>query len=229
MNRFDINLICPLCGINGVQHNGRRYIAREHIPPRSLFIKGTSDLITIPSCQECNNLTSHHDEEFKISMGLYLGSSAPDFWQDIRQSLNKNEKRRRKRTHIIESMSTTLTKSPTGRWGHKVLVERDSIDLVVTKITKGLHWHFTKNILPSDIIPKIIFLNQGAMIHPETQQILNKYGQMLKVANGNFQAHHAFIPNEKHASLWKLSFYGVDCFLVGIKPKILGSEIPAAE
>ncbi len=218
MSKFDPDLICPLCGKNGVQHNGKRYIAREHVPPRSLFIEGTSDLITIPSCMECNNLTSHHDENFKISMGLYLGSFSPAFWQETRASLNKNEIRKAKRSHILENTSPLLTKSPIGLWGHRVLVERQPIDLVIRKIAKGLHWHFTNVVLSSEADVDIILFNQGQIIDPDTQKNFDQFGRKLTVANGAFQAHYALVPNEDHASLWKFSFYGVDCFIVGIKP-----------
>ncbi|ELE7134575.1 hypothetical protein RB977_004061 [Vibrio harveyi] len=36
--------------------------AREHVPPKSFFKKGTSNLITIPACRECNNKKSSDDE-----------------------------------------------------------------------------------------------------------------------------------------------------------------------
>ena len=221
MNRkFNPQLICPLCGINRPRHNGRRYISREHVPPKSLFLERTNNLITIPSCDKCNNGTSRHDEDFKIGMGIYLGSNMPDIWKETRHSLDKDEPRRKKRNSILEKTSPVLTCSSTGRWGHKITIDRTPIDAVVKKIVRGLHWYISGIVLPSKIDLTIIMLAQDRTIHPESQNILDKFGQKIITGNGAFQAHYALVPNEPHASLWKLTLYQIDCFMIRIKPAV---------
>lgn len=41
---------------------GEGEFAREHIPPKSFFKRGTPNLITIPACRNCNNKKSSDDE-----------------------------------------------------------------------------------------------------------------------------------------------------------------------
>jgi len=52
---------CVYCGLEGE-------ITRDHIPPKKLFPKNTRNLITIPSCQKCNNDFSPLDNRFLQAM-----------------------------------------------------------------------------------------------------------------------------------------------------------------
>ena len=72
---FNFNMLCPFCGVNIVQHNGKKYISKEHVPPESIFIDkmDASGLIKIPCCTHCNNGTSKYDEQFKYLLSMQLG------------------------------------------------------------------------------------------------------------------------------------------------------------
>jgi hypothetical protein len=214
MNSFDPNLICPLCAKHQAQHDGKKYVAREHIPPSCIFIEGTSDLITVPSCKGCNNETSPLDLQFKIFMGLYLGRSAPSFWRDTLNSLNKTPQRKKMKQSIVERISPTLTKDDFGRFRHKLSMKKKYIDPVVTKIAKGLHWHVSGHCLPLDSKVTIKYLRQGESVKPEIQLLLNQHGHLIETGAGTFKAHYAITEDNNHSSIWKLIFYTADCFIV---------------
>ena len=189
MKKFDPSILCPLCGIRTPQNDGKKWIAREHIPPKSLFIVGTPDLITVPSCYECNNLTSKHDLDFQHIIGLYTGRQSTPRWKKTLQSLNKNPIRQKKKQTILENFSPVLIQTKAGWWGHQLKVEKQPIDIVVKKIVKGL------------------------------QDILNQYGKIHSIGNGSFSTHYAIAEDHDHASMWKLTFDQQDCFFVIIDPK----------
>ncbi|ASG01710.1 hypothetical protein CEG15_16335 [Vibrio anguillarum] len=54
--------------------------AREHVPPKSFFKKGTSSLITIPACRACNNKKSS-DDEFVLNI-LSMSDCSAQLFQD---------------------------------------------------------------------------------------------------------------------------------------------------
>lgn len=218
MIKYDPEMLCPLCGDRKPKTNGKKWISREHVPPKSLFLDGTSDLITVPSCDECNNLTSKYDLDFKIALGLYIGNSSPEFWKSTLVSLNKSDIRKKKKQIILNETSKILHRTQAGWWGHRIKFDKKPIKIVVSKIVKGLHWHLSKEIIPSDAKVTIQFLQQGEKVKEEIQQILNQYGKLL-VKGSCFQTQYAITVDNKHASIWKLTFYGQDCFIAIIDPK----------
>jgi hypothetical protein len=52
---------CAYCGGETNKSN----LTKEHIPPKSFFLKGSPNLLTIPVCLKCNNDKSSDDEKIK--------------------------------------------------------------------------------------------------------------------------------------------------------------------
>ncbi len=52
---------CAYCG----KKTKKSDLTREHIPPKSFFLKGSPNLLTIPVCHKCNNDKSSDDEKIK--------------------------------------------------------------------------------------------------------------------------------------------------------------------
>ena len=119
--QFNPELKCPLCGINKAQHDGKKYISKEHIPPRSI-LKDCPNHIKVPSCKSCNQDTSDLDEHFKYSMGIYLGKKhdAKELWQSSLKTLRRRKKDKEK---IIESMSKIMVPDPRGGYGYQVKID----------------------------------------------------------------------------------------------------------
>lgn len=219
MRKYDPEMLCPLCGEKKPQTNGKKWIAREHIPPQSLFVDGTSDFITVPSCEECNNGTSKYDLDFQHAIGIYTGSVSVNRWKKTLLSLNKDIIRKKKKHNILKNTSALLMRTNAGWWGHQLKVEKQPIEIVVKKIVKGLHWHFTGNVLPRDVNVTIKFLRQGEDLQKELQDILNQYGKIHSIGNDSFSTHYAIAEDHDHASMWKLTFDQQDCFFAIIDPK----------
>ncbi len=223
--KFDPNLLCPLCCENPAVHNGRKWTHREHIPPRSLFISAPSNLITIPCCNECNEGTSKHDLDFKIFLGIREGHKKPEIWIDTLRTLNQSDIRKKKKQTIIDRTSKLVFQTREGWFGHMIPFKKYPITIVIKKIIRGLYWHLTHKYIPPTAEIAIKYLRQGEPVPPEIQKILNQYGQILSRGK-DFRVQYTIAKNHEFASMWKLSFYNEDCFIVIVasdlkKPKTL--------
>lgn len=49
---------CVYCGKQGP-------VTRDHVPPKGIFAKPRPDLITVPSCKDCNQDASKDDQYFR--------------------------------------------------------------------------------------------------------------------------------------------------------------------
>jgi len=217
-HKFDSNLICPLCGINPAKHDGKKYVSREHIPPECIFIERTADLITVPSCHECNNGTSKYDIEFKIALGLHIGSRASAIWNFTRISLDKTEGRKKRRKEILDNTSENLTDNRFGILGHQYNFPSEPINTAIKKICKGLHWYISGHCLQSDCIVEVTFLANGQQTNERMSSIFKDYGSQLKTGKGAFKAEYMFPNDRTDISIWRLSFYEIPCFEVNISP-----------
>lgn len=217
--KFNPDLICPFCADNTVEHNGEKYISREHVPPLCIFTGHNDDLITIPSCKECNNGTSKYDIELKFALGIHLGRTSQEFWQSTRESLKKDKPSRKKRQkEIIQSIPDEITDNGFGVVGHKIPFKSKPVNIVISKICKGLHWYVSNQLLPKNCKIDINFIHRGQKLDKNISQLFDKFGQILSTGNATFKATYALPIDEINASIWLLEFYGQPCFLVTIRP-----------
>jgi hypothetical protein len=216
---FDPNLICPLCGVESAQHNGKRYVEREHIPPKSVLISqtGTDNLITVPSCENCNRGTSNWDEEFKICLGFRLGghlSVSHPMMASAFRSLRKNKRLREK---YYEAISPILVRSPVG-YVHPAVLDEAPLNNGIRKIARGLHWHVTGEVIPPHVDPEITAVEQGRSLDAKSTQIFVEFGTVIEKCGNMFEAVWA-VPNDApNSSIWLLRFCNQDCFIIAFRP-----------
>lgn len=211
-------MLCPLCAKNKAQHNGKKYISKEHIPPQSIFIKNKENLITVPSCNACNAGTSRLDEKFKATLGLYIGRQVPKLWQETLNTLNYRNNTSYKKS-VLEQISPIQIKFESFGWGHKAQIEAEPIKAVIKKIARGLHWHVTKEIVPSNNEITVYLLQQRQQAHPEIRSTLKQHGHTIITGGGDFQADYAIVTDRKYSSMWLFRFYNEDCFIAIIHPE----------
>ncbi|MEZ0259751.1 MAG: hypothetical protein ACAH80_02000 [Alphaproteobacteria bacterium] len=211
---FDAKLLCPLCGERQSQHTGYRYISREHIPPQSIFVDKTDDLITVPSCKECNHGTKDFDEKFKAILGLYFGYERPALWNSVRGTVRKNQKMGRS---FLENTSVHLAPYGQGEMGHPAKIEAVPVNIVVKKIVRGLHWHVTKNVLPPTAQITVVLVEQRNELSPDVKAIFERFGRWLESGGGCFQAQYAIVEDQS-SSIWRLRFYDEDFCTAYVEP-----------
>ena len=222
--RVDLELVCPFCAKNYVQHNGKNYINEEHVPPKCLFIhkRDKHGLITIPSCKDCNQGTSIIDEKFKINLGIYLESDSEDkevFYGSMLRTLNHKPSWR---NEILSKISDILLPYNRG-YGHPIALDSEVLYLGARKIIRGLHWRVTGEVLPASDEPTVKLLEQGSnsiKLDAKTREIFDEFGKVIEKCGDIFKVVYAVPVDCKSASMWLISFYGENVFLGFTHPSI---------
>ncbi len=216
----NLELTCPFCGINKVQHNHKKFIGMEHVPPKCIFTNVLKkDLITIPSCHKCNNSTSQMDEKFIYHLSIYLGidtKAKQHLWNKSRSLLKKKPNWR---TDILQNTSQLYLPYYQG-YGRQTKLDARIIKTVAEKIIRGLHWYFTETVLPPDIKLTIELLKQGTDVEAldKSISILLNNGKILSKCEGQFEVIYNIATDSNHASVWLIKFYGENVILGIVTP-----------
>jgi hypothetical protein len=176
-------------------------------------------MITVPSCQQCNRGTNKLDEEFKTQLSVMLGNKTPltkEFWTRAATTRRKSRHLHRK---IDEQISPILVRTPIG-YQHPVGLNRDTIDTVVGKIVRGLHWSITKQVFSSDVLPEIFPLSNFESPPPNIMALLREFGHSIQKCGKQFEVIYAYTDGTSPSSIWLLRFYEHDCFWVALRPHL---------
>jgi hypothetical protein len=146
-SRVKKNGSCAYCGKNGP-------LTRDHIPPKSLFAKPLPpDLITVGCCFECNNDPSKDDEYFRLALSIRYDvdrSQAKDAAESALRSLRRKEQQGFTRSFLSSTREVDIyTKD--GQYlgtGGEYDVDLERLNLVATRIIRGLYHHHFKKIIP---------------------------------------------------------------------------------
>lgn len=219
ITKFDPNLICPLCGINSVQHNGKKYISCEHILPKSVFFdrEDRDGLITVPSCYSCNNGTSGQDEIFKCFLStILLGVDTPQKRELFKSCKKTFDKKPNWRANIIKSVSPLLVLYGQG-YGHPVYVDMEPIERVIVKIIRGLYWKVTGMVADSGASVTIKYIEQGRSLDGELLHMFQTFGKCIQKCKNQFEAIFVIENMSSSSSAWLIRFYSQDFCLVFLK------------
>lgn len=188
--------LCVLCGINTAT-------TKEHVPPKTIFLyPRPSNLITVPSCKQCNNGTSKNDEKFKVYLGLHSAMYSIEgekLFQEVLRTLERSPKLKKQ---VLRGMKDADAYTPSGikLLGYKIVPwDSDVYVKTLTKITRGLFFHHFKAIADSNIIIKEYFFNEDPDIPKDML-----YGTVI--VKGVFEYYYNRIENT-NSSIWLYKFY----------------------
>lgn len=230
--------ICVYCG-------GTARLGRDHVPPRALFGgRFPPNLITVPSCDRCNNGASKDDELFRLAYSTRRDAPSVAerdlaFAATLR-SFNKPEassfaRRIRSQTRVVERTS------PAGLYlGRGFVYEAQGapLDRVIRRITKGLFFHEKGRRLPDDCVVKPIALCRLKDLRPRRDEWFMEMIEMLLgtvptrfgTAFGYWRLWSEF---GWARSFWLFEIYGRLEFICGTHPKptgdVLGHPPPSDE
>jgi len=186
---------------------GEQANTRDHVVPSSFFPKPKpDDLITVPSCYDCNNSYSDDEEYLRNILSiadLELDGKSKDIWiQKVKRGIRRNNK-------LLKELSDSL-KIRDAYYGDLYLGKRytfkanmEKINRVIKKIIKGLFYHhygrrLSKNyrvgIFEDEQVPEELF---GLLEQLKTKEI----------GEGVFRYKHKLVTEDKNNSVWSLNFY----------------------
>lgn len=194
--------ICAICGNNEAT-------TFDHLPPKSIFPKPRPDnLITVPSCAECNNGASDLDETFRLYLALHVGNLddeiASAYFHEAIRTFEHNKKLQRE---ILGSAEPIDFATPSGIYigqGMKVLWNSTAHDAVIGRIVRGLYFHHFDEVLPPDagVSPK--------WFNRPNEEFLKAVSGLKKNVVGNNQFTYLYGRDEVSpaTSIWCFEFYG---------------------
>ena len=140
---------CAYCGF-------RDGTNRDHVPPKSLFLKPLPiDLVTVPCCHICNNGFSKLDEEFRFYLSVMEGADSPAssaFWS--KHALPTARQNRRLLRQVLHDSYRANITTPTGLSIGDQLVTRIPTRLVnqsIERMARGLYNDEFKEVLGNSV------------------------------------------------------------------------------
>ncbi len=203
----------------------------DHVPPKCLFPRPLpDDLVTVPSCKNCNKRFAVDDVYFRDALALstYEAADPPELktlHEAVRRSLLRKEFRPPARRILEGARSGWAQHRSTIAEPVKYLpIDMKRIGKTAERIVHGLHFQQTGRVLPQGYEPKVI--HGGRM--PTVNKVDLPFFERLFAPLGLAQWHsiggrafgYAFAPasDNPDATVWFLSFFGRLTFLAFTAP-----------
>lgn len=203
--------VCIFCGEN-------KPITKEHIPPKNLFGKPRPDLITVPSCFDCNNKSSDDDEYFRLvhisHWGVKIGKvgSMKDVHEAAFRGIQNPSKYKFKES-FLNSLYPVELRTPSGLYAGKewaIDVNFGRLEKSINKIVQGLFYHHYSKIIQHPYGINSFYIDTKIEPPKEFVPILSSLisSKPNIIGEGHFTYWHRFIDNQNIMSAWLLRFYG---------------------
>jgi hypothetical protein len=187
---------------------GRPADTRDHVPAKSFFPEPRpDDLITVPSCKACNESYAKDEE--------YVRNLLASTWEDgeesevVRLFNQKVTKSLVNSPALLQKMWESIEPVLVGAPGNQSVttafrVDTPRFDRVMTKISRGLHFHETRLALSSDCQTRVF-------LHPDPSRFVVIFESLAAASTRGshpevFRYRFSLTPGG--SSAWILQFYG---------------------
>jgi len=199
------NNLCIYCGKNPAS-------TKDHVPPKSFFPRPRpANLITVPSCGDCNNMFGKDDERVR---NIVTSINTTEIHPAIRQQIANNRQRSFHRAegfsnflHLLSSIELTGHQSANGEYIYKAPafnLDQEVIDRFIERMTRALL--FYENGIEWTELDVKWKLSPNIQEMPSEAQRFLLNGQVKEIGDGVFSYVGYFLQG-KVTSLWLMSFY----------------------
>ena len=222
---------CVYCGKKGE-------ISDDHIPPKNLFPPPRpNNLITVPSCKECNQTPSKDDEYFRLALSMRRDiSDHPEVLKNknkIRRSFQRPEQKGF-RASFLNSLSVVDSYTPAGIYLGKddaFRADMKRVNNVIKRIARGLFYKEKGRRLPDNYQVWIcctdyIYEHPLELTAAVMKDLITSALQSKSVTIGNdvFKYWCSFAIDEENSSAMVLSFYNRVSFLAITTPNKITAQ-----
>jgi len=217
--------LCVQCGTRPAE-------SMDHIPPKNLFARPRpNNLITVPSCNRCNQGSSDDDEYFRFCCSIRHDTAehpnAAKVWPTALRGLVKPQKRRM-HAAFRKGMKELSVSTPAGIYlgqATSYSVDLGRLNRVICRVIRGLFFHHTDRILDGDY-RAISYAIEGidgssaenvAALRSVIQPLLLK--DPIVIGQNVFSYRFQIVEDDDNASGWLLSIYEKVHFLGITVPK----------
>jgi len=182
------------------------------VPPKSFFPRPRpGHLITVPSCEDCNNIFSKDDERVRnIITSINTTEVHPAISQQIADKRNRSFQRTEgfsNLLHLLSSIELTEHKSNTGNHFYRAIafnLNQKAFDRFIERMTRALLFYengikWTELEIKWKISPDIQEI-------PSEAQTFLLNGKIKEIGDGVFSYVGYFLQG-KATSLWFMNFY----------------------
>lgn len=156
--------ICIYCGET-------KRLTRDHVPPKCLFDKSTTDnMITVPCCVRCNHEASLDDEYFRMVVSLRRDSGGhPEIQKIIPATLRafSNPAKRGLTKSFFAKCQEIELHTPSGLFVERTEayeVDNARLNRVARRIMKGLFYHEKQHRLPDTYDCQSMILDRSLIL-----------------------------------------------------------------
>lgn len=221
------------CGTNTEQ------LTRDHIPPKGLFPPlRRENLITVPSCLNCNNSSSSNDnyliEMFSMCHGICEQPEFSPLWEKQLRGFKRPQSQQRVK-FLQEKIRLFDVQSPDGLTVEKLPafpLDRKKIETSIKKIVIGLFFHHKGIKLPDEY--DVLCFPKGFMEDPniwfkdptliEIRKHLNKE-KCHNLGKGVLRYKYFATEEDKNTTIWVLMFFKQIEFIVFTSQKTLFTNL----
>ena len=187
----------------------------DHVPSKQLFPQPRpSDLITVPSCKECND-SWKQDEDYFRSMILFGNSGISDkgrqIWDQKLRRMYANGKDPGLQKRVSKSFKEVEVVTPSGlfvRNGLALEVDRHRIYRVIEKTVRGLYYFEHGQMLPASAK---LETSHSYQLFPQDESRLNRLLINMHAGTrtwpGIFEYKHVSATDQPTRTNWALLFY----------------------
>ena len=203
-------------------------VTRDHVPPRGLFgANPPGNLITVPSCRDCNNSTSKDDEHFRLIALDYQASEVPAAQQANEATLRALNRAQAKgfRKSVYSRLQPTELLSLAGLFianTFSMRVDMSRLNRTVEKTIRGLFFHHNGYPVPEGYrvwCQCLSTINEaGGRIYLE--QIVPLIGStpVVEVGERTFRYRWGCTVDNPDAMFFQLGFYELIDFIGFTRP-----------
>ena len=199
---------------------GQEANTRDHVPPKCLFPKPRTEMVTVPACRKCNSSYEKDDVLFAVATCLdaYIDHpQATRVWEtSLRPLLRKSP---RFRAMLASNIMPGRVRTPGGldlpnRFAMLFSKPRDT--RVIERIVQGLLWEHYKRTVDAQTEFEVY---RNPQVDPEVAELLKAFTNSSWIGGDIFRYRHGLAQDAPDTSIWAMQFYASSEYMVVVKGK----------
>lgn len=200
--------LCIYCG-------QREATERDHVPPKSFFASPRPDnLITVPSCPECNRSFGKDDERVRnLITSLDLTDSHPAIQSELGDKVARSFSRQQGRSnfeHLAGSLQEVEVTSQSGVYlGRRpaLNLDQDVMDRFTERLVRALLYH-ENGVHHAEGEAEWKFAPTRSDLESMPEEITDRLASAPRKHLGDVFSYLGIYQPNRAASLWVVQFYG---------------------
>lgn len=204
--------ICTYCG-------REKLLTNDHVFPKSLFIKSDPKMLTVPVCNDCNQLKSLGDADLEVFTNLDIyGSTHSDNLQHIERILQRGQSTLDWLDETLNTARELPIRTESGIVvGSSLKISHYNFDRILATLSmsvRGLYFDSRHEVLPAEV-PTYVFRMPWNM-SLDVLDLMGRYQKSQPTIKGNnvvFWGEINIGSDNQYDSMWAICIYDAIVFI----------------